>query len=44
MCAIVRQERPAARTQRRREAAPDPNAPQANDNAPPSSSDGAGSQ
>ncbi|MBR1189349.1 HlyC/CorC family transporter [Bradyrhizobium sp. AUGA SZCCT0240] len=43
----VRKERPAPRTQResrRREAAPDPNAPQANDNAPPSSSDGAGSQ
>jgi len=40
----IRKERPAARTQRRRETAPDPNAPQANDNAPPSSSDGAGSQ
>ncbi|MGE9008205.1 hemolysin family protein [Bradyrhizobium sp. JYMT SZCCT0428] len=43
----VRKERPAPRTQResrRREAAPDTNAPQANDNAPPSSSDGAGSQ
>jgi hemolysin (HlyC) family protein len=43
----VRKERPAARTQResrRREAAPDPNSPQANDNAPPSSNDGAGSQ
>jgi CBS domain containing-hemolysin-like protein len=43
----VRKERPAARTQResrRREAAPDSNSPQANDNAPPSSSDGAGSQ
>ena len=43
----VRKERPAARTQResrRREAAPDTNSPQANDNAPPSSSDGAGSQ
>jgi CBS domain containing-hemolysin-like protein len=43
----IRKERPAPRTQResrRREAAPDPNAPQANDNAPPSSSDGAGSQ
>jgi CBS domain containing-hemolysin-like protein len=43
----VRKERPAPRTQResrRREATPDPNAPQANDNSPPSSSDGAGSQ
>jgi CBS domain containing-hemolysin-like protein len=43
----VRKERPAARTQRetrRREAAPDAGAPQANDNAPSSSSDGAGSQ
>jgi CBS domain containing-hemolysin-like protein len=43
----VRKDRPAARTQResrRREAAPDTNVPQANDNAPPSSSDGAGSQ
>src|SRR3954453_2892954 len=40
----VRKERPAARTQRRREAPPDANSPQANDNAPPSSSDGAGSQ
>ena len=43
----VRKERPAPRTQResrRREATPDANAPQANDNAPPSSSDGAGSQ
>jgi Mg2+/Co2+ transporter CorC len=40
----VRKERPAARTQRRREAPPDTNSPQANDNAPPSSSDGAGSQ
>ena len=40
----VRKERPASRTQRRREITSDPNAPQANDNAPPSSSDGAGSQ
>jgi Mg2+/Co2+ transporter CorC len=40
----VRKERPAARTQRRRETTPDPNAPQANDNAPPTSGDGAGSQ
>ena len=43
----VRKERPAARTQRegrRRDSAPDANAPQANDNAPTSSSDGAGSQ
>jgi CBS domain containing-hemolysin-like protein len=40
----IRKERPAPRTQRRRESASDPNAPQANDNAPPSSGDGAGSQ
>jgi CBS domain containing-hemolysin-like protein len=43
----IRKERPAARPARegrRREAAPDPNAPQANDNAPPTSGDGAGSQ
>src|SRR6185369_5368918 len=43
----VRKERPAARPQRersRREAAPDTNAPQANDNAPPTSGDGAGSR
>jgi CBS domain containing-hemolysin-like protein len=40
----VRKERPAPRTQRRRETTSDANAPQANDNAPPSSSDGAGSQ
>src|SRR5438309_1356691 len=43
----IRKERPVARTQResrRREAAPDTGAPQANDNAPPSSGDGAGSQ
>ena len=41
----VRKERPAPRTQResrRRESAPDANAPQANDNAPPASGDGAG--
>ena len=43
----IRKERPAARTPRersRREAAPDANAPPANDNAPPTSGDGAGSQ
>jgi Mg2+/Co2+ transporter CorC len=43
----VRKERPAARPQRersRRETAPDTNAPQANDNAPPTSGDGAGSR
>jgi CBS domain containing-hemolysin-like protein len=44
----TRKERPAARTQResrRRETTPDANAPQANDNAPPSPpGDGAGSQ
>jgi CBS domain containing-hemolysin-like protein len=43
----VRKERPAARPQRersRRETAPDANAPQANDNAPPTSGDGAGSR
>jgi CBS domain containing-hemolysin-like protein len=42
----IRKERPAARTpreSRRREASPDANAPQTNDNAPPSG-DGAGSQ
>jgi len=43
----IRKERPAARTPRersRRETAPDPNVPQANDNAPPTSGDGAGSR
>ena len=43
----IRKERPAARPPRergRREAAPDTNAPQANDNSPPTSGDGAGSQ
>ena len=43
----IRKERPAARTQResrRREPAPDANTPQANDNAPPTPGDGAGSQ
>ena len=43
----VRKERPAARPPRersRRETAPDTNAPQANDNAPPTSGDGAGSR
>ena len=43
----IRKERPAARTPRersRREAAPDSNAPPTNDNTPPSSGDGAGSQ
>ena len=43
----VRKERPAVRTQResrRREPAPDANTPQANDNAPPTPGDGAGSQ
>jgi hypothetical protein len=43
----ARKERPAPRTQResrRREAPPDSANPQANDNTPPSSGDGAGSQ
>ncbi|MFL6790638.1 MAG: transporter associated domain-containing protein, partial [Bradyrhizobium sp.] len=43
----ARKERTAPRTQRdrsRREAAPDSGTPQANDNTPPSSGDGAGSQ
>ena len=42
----IRKERPAARTPRersRKESAPDPNAPQANDNAPPPG-DGASSR
>jgi hypothetical protein len=43
----IRKERPTPRTARersRRESAPDSSTPQANDNTPPSSSDGAGSQ
>jgi Mg2+/Co2+ transporter CorC len=40
----TRKERPAARTQRRREATPEPGHTQANDNASPPSGDGAGSQ